>query len=109
MEATHPFDGGTNPAGAVLPVYEYSHDDGCSITGAVVYRGTAIPGLGGAFLFSDYCQGTIRALRASGGQTTEEHTYAEAEAANLVSFAVDNDGEVYVLSLDGPVYRLVAA
>ncbi len=106
MEATHPFEGGANPAGAVLPVYEYSHADGCSVTGGVVYRGTAIPGLGGAFLFTDYCHGTIRALRASGGQTTEEHTYAEATAANAVSFAADNDGEVYVVSLDGPVYRL---
>jgi glucose/arabinose dehydrogenase len=109
MEATHPYEGGTNPAGAVLPVYEYSHADGCSVTGGAVYRGTAIPGLGGAFLFTDYCEGTIRAVRASGGQATEEHTYAEAQAANLVSFAVDNDGEVYVVSLDGPVYRLGAA
>src|SRR5262245_5530068 len=109
MEATHPYEGGTNPPGAVLPVYEYSHADGCSVTGGVVYRGTAIPGLGGAFLFSDYCQGTIRALRASGGQTTEEHTYTEAQATNLVSFGVDNSGEVLVVSLDGPVYRLGAA
>jgi glucose/arabinose dehydrogenase len=109
MEATHPFEGGTNPPGAVPPVYEYSHTDGCSVTGGVVYRGAAIPGLGGAFLFTDYCHGTIRALRASGGETTEEHTYAETTADNLVSFGVDNDGEVYVVSLDGPVYRLGAA
>jgi glucose/arabinose dehydrogenase len=109
MEATHPYKGGTNPPGAVLPVYEYSHDDGCSVTGGIVYRGTAIPGLGGAFLFSDYCQGTIRALRTSGDQTTEEHTYTEARATNVVSFGVDNNGEVYVVSLDGPVYRLGAA
>jgi glucose/arabinose dehydrogenase len=109
MEATHPFEGGTNPPGAVPPVYEYSHSDGCSVTGGVVYRGAAIPGLDGAFLFTDYCHGTIRALRASGGETTEEHTYAETTAANVVSFGVDNDGEVYVVSLDGPVYRLAAA
>jgi glucose/arabinose dehydrogenase len=109
MEATHPYEGGTNPANAVAPVYEYSHSDGCSITGGVVYRGTAIPGLGGAFLFTDYCHGTIRAVRASGGQTTEERTFAETTGTDLVSFGVDNDGEVYVVSIDGPVYRLAAA
>ena len=108
MEATHPFEGGSNPDGGVLPVFEYSHDEGCSVTGGVVYRGSAIPGLGGAYLFGDYCQGDVRALRVRDGQVTEERTF-DAHVDQLVSFAEDADGEVYALSLLGGIYRFDAA
>jgi glucose/arabinose dehydrogenase len=108
MEATHPFDGGSNPEGGVLPVFEYSHDEGCSVVGGVVYRGSAIAGLGGAYLFGDYCQGDVRALRVRDGQVTEERTF-DAHVDQLVSFAEDADGEVYALSLLGGIFRLDAA
>ena len=67
MEGTHGYDGGSNPDGGVLPVFEYDHGEGCSITGGVVYRGTGVPGLAGAYLFTDFCEGTIRAVRVTGG------------------------------------------
>ena len=108
MEATHPFEGGSNPDGGVLPVFEYSHSEGCSVTGGVVYRGSAIAGLEGAYLFGDYCQGDLRALRVRNGQVIEERTF-DAHVDRLVSFAEDADGEVYVLSLQGGIYRLDAA
>ena len=108
VEATHPFEGGSNPDGGVLPVFEYSHDEGCSVTGGVVYRGAAIPGLGGAYLFSDYCQGDVRGLRVRDGQVTEERTF-DAHVDQLVSFSEDAAGEVYALSLLGGIYRLDAA
>jgi glucose/arabinose dehydrogenase len=107
MEATHPYEGGSNPDGGVLPVFEYSHDEGCSVTGGVIYRGSAIPGLEGAYLFSDYCQGDVRALRVRDGQVTEERTF-DAHVDQLVAFAEDADGEVYALSLLGGIYRLDA-
>jgi glucose/arabinose dehydrogenase len=108
MEGAHPYEGGSNPEGAVLPVFEYSHDEGCSVTGGVVYRGAAIAGLGGAYLFGDYCQGDLRALRVRDGELAEERTF-DAHVDDLVSFAEDADGEVYVLSLAGGIYRLDAA
>jgi glucose/arabinose dehydrogenase len=108
MEGTHPYEGGSNPEGAVLPVFEYSHDEGCSVTGGVVYRGSAISGLGGAYLFGDYCEGDLRALRVQDGEVTEERTF-DAHVDELVSFTEDGDGEVYVLSLGGGIYRLDAA
>jgi glucose/arabinose dehydrogenase len=108
VEATHSFEGGSNPDGGVLPVFEYSHDEGCSVTGGVVYRGSAIPGLGGAYLFGDYCQGDLRGLRVRDGQVTEERTF-DAHVDQLVSFAEDAAGEVYALSLLGGIYRLDAA
>ena len=108
MEATHSYQGGSNPQGGVLPVFEYSHDEGCAITGGVVYRGSAIPGLGGAYLFGDYCQGDVRALRVRDGEVSEERTF-DAHVDQVVSFAEDADGEVYALSLQGGIYRLDAA
>jgi glucose/arabinose dehydrogenase len=109
MEGAHPYDGGTNPEGGVLPLFEFDHSDGgCAITGGVVYRGEAIPELSGAYLFSDYCDGRIRAVRAADGAVVEEHTF-DAEGTELVSFGEDARGEVYVLSLDGTIYRLDAA
>jgi hypothetical protein len=107
MEGTHEFEGG-NPDGGVLPVFEYSHDEGCSVTGGVVYRGTAVAGLGGAYLFGDYCAGQLRALRVEGGEVADEHVY-DATVHDLVSFAEDADGEVYVLSLGGDIFRIDAA
>ena len=106
MEGAHPYEGGSNPDGGVLPVFEYDREDGgCSVTGGVVYRGAAIPALDGAYLFTDYCDGRLRAIRAEGGQTVDETTF-DAEGANLISFGTDSSGEVYVLSLDGGIYRL---
>jgi glucose/arabinose dehydrogenase len=107
MEGAHPFEGGSNPDGAVLPVFEYDRSEGgCSVTGGVVYRGSAIPDLVGAYLFTDYCDGRLRAIRAAGGQTVDERTFDDVSGNSLVSFGTDGAGEVYVLSLDGAVYRL---
>ncbi|HET6950137.1 MAG TPA: PQQ-dependent sugar dehydrogenase [Acidimicrobiales bacterium] len=105
MEGSHPYEGGSAPAGAVAPVFEYSHDEGCSITGGVVYRGDHVPGLAGAYLFTDYCTSRIRAVRARDGQVTEQRVF-DAEASELVSFAEGNEGELYVLSLSGEIYRI---
>jgi glucose/arabinose dehydrogenase len=105
MEGTHGFEGGSNPDGGVLPVFEYDHGEGCSITGGVVYRGTGVPGLAGAYLFTDYCEGTIRAVRVADGTLADERVFG-AEGTGLVSFGEDEAGEVYVLSLNGPIYRI---
>jgi glucose/arabinose dehydrogenase len=109
MEGAHPYEGGSNPEGAVLPLFEYDHGEGgCSITGGYVYRGTAIPELTGAYVFTDYCDGRIRGLRAVDGAVTEEEVFA-IEGTDLVSFGEDAEGELYVLSLDGTISRIEAA
>ena len=109
MEATHPYEG-DEPDDDVLPVYEYSHDEGaCSVTGGVVYRGSAIAGLDGAYLFSDYCQGVLRGIRVADGEVADERVFDDASAGEIVSFGVDASGEVYVVSLDGTISRIDAA
>ena len=110
MEGSHPYNDGTEPDGAVLPVYEYAHGDeegGCSITGGAVYRGTEVDGLAGAYVFADYCTGIVRAVRvADDGQVTDERSFDDANQGEIVSFNQDNDGEIYVVSLQGPIFRL---
>jgi len=105
MEGTHSFEGGTNPDGVILPIFDYSHDEGCSISGGVVYSGTSVPGLSGAFLFTDFCNGTLRAVRARDGALSEQRVFS-AKGTDLVSFGEDNDANAYVLSLDGGIYRI---
>jgi glucose/arabinose dehydrogenase len=108
FEGDRPFElTGDPPAGLVEPVFTYTRDDGgCSVTGGVVYRGSAIPELDGSYLFGDFCDPRIRALRPAG-----EGAYAPVdlgvEVPALVSFGTDASGEVYVLGLDGSVARLV--
>jgi glucose/arabinose dehydrogenase len=90
----HPVEGSA-PVG---PIFEYSHDDGCSIIGGYVYRGAKIPGLVGDYVFTDFCAGTIWALGASGSVRS---LHASIDAPS--SFAQGPDGELYVLSLEGEV------
>ena len=105
LEGTHTYDGPA-PEGAVPPVYEYSHDDGCSITGGPVYRGSQIPELDGAYLFGDFCRPTVRAIRVDGTDTTEARTF-DVDAGPVISFGVEASGEVLVLSQEGTVSRIV--
>lgn len=105
FEGTHAYRGDGDPAGTVLPVFEYGHDEGCSITGGVVYRGGAVEALTGAYLFSDYCTGTVRALRVRDGRAVDEQTLTEP-LGQVASFGVDGGGDVYVVTLDGLIIRL---
>jgi glucose/arabinose dehydrogenase len=95
------------PANATPPAYEYGHRSGrCSITGGYVYRGKAIPALTGWYVFGDYCLGTISALRveASGPRV---YVLSDMGVVGLSSFGEDQQGELYVTSLPGGVYKLV--
>lgn len=98
------------PDSPVPPVFDMSHsDDWCSVTGGVVYRGKAIPDLVGSYLFGDYCKEGLHGLTLdSAGKATGERDLG-ADISQLVSINEDNTGEVYLLSLDGGVYRLEAA
>jgi hypothetical protein len=72
-----------------------------------VYRGSAIPGLRGAYLFGDLYNPAIRMLVPAGDRY--RHRTLGVSVENLSSFGEDLAGELYLLSLSGPVYRLVPA
>ncbi len=108
-EGRHCFDPATgcDPSGVTMPLAEYGHDQGCAIVGGVVYRGSAIPALRGAYLFGDYCSGTLWAIDASGGQQSPVRLLSTGLA--ISSIGTDDQGEVYLTDLGGgTVQRLVA-
>ena len=81
------------------PVIEYGHREGKSVTGGYVYRGTRVPGLYGAYLYADYESGVVWAWK--GGEIRRI-----ARGTEIASFGEDRDGEVYLCSFDGQIYRL---
>ncbi|MBS3940336.1 MAG: PQQ-dependent sugar dehydrogenase [Actinobacteria bacterium] len=110
MEGSRCFEASTcDQSGLTLPVYEYGHDQGCSITGGFVYRGDDIPGLTGHYVFGDYCRGWVRSLHYDGDGADHVTTHDGVGAiGNVYSFGTDGAGELYVLTPQG-VFRLVAA
>ena len=96
---------GCDTAGTVPPVATYGHVEGnCSVTGGVVYRGAAVPSVAGAYLFGDFCSGRIWALVAD---LDSEPVLVATSERRIMSFGVDVDGEVYVLTFNGPILRIV--
>ncbi|MFD9865608.1 PQQ-dependent sugar dehydrogenase [Streptomyces niveus] len=109
MEGTHPFRGGTEPANHTRPVFEYDRNGlGCAVTGGYVYRGQAIPALRGQYLYSDYCDGTVRTLKLKYGKVTGQSDLGVTNG-EVISFVQDGAGELYVLAIGGSVSRIDAA
>ena len=94
--------------GLTLPVHAYDHDTGCSITGGYVYRGAALPALQGRYFFGDFCTGALMSLRYAKGQASDITT-TPGSLGTLTSFGQDSTGEIYILTAEGTVSRLIAA
>ncbi|MEO6398916.1 MAG: PQQ-dependent sugar dehydrogenase [Tepidiformaceae bacterium] len=110
MEGTHCFQpsSGCGQAGLVMPVSDYSHDEGCSVTGGYVYRGAKEPKLQGAYFFTDYCGGVIWALTRDSAGRWKRETVLNSKL-RISSFGEDHAGEVYAVSQgDGTIYLLRA-
>ena len=107
LEGTRPFAGEPPPA-AVAPVYEYTHAEGASVTGGFVYRGERIPTLQGAYVFGDLVTARLWALAVDGqGEVVGRVDLGVGvPPGTLVSFAEDGAGELYAVSIAGPVLRL---
>lgn len=91
----------------VWPVTVYGHDQGCSVTGGLVYRGHSVPGMRGRYLYGDYCSGRIWSLRMVGGRAVQIRR-ERLEVPLLSSFGQDAEGELYLVSQRGGVYRLAS-
>jgi glucose/arabinose dehydrogenase len=94
-------------SGLTLPVFTYTHDSGCSVTGGFVYRGKASPSLDGVYLFSDYCSGLLWGL----GKNSDGAWVASKPVdtgLSVSSFGEDANGELYVTDLNGGVYKVNA-
>jgi glucose/arabinose dehydrogenase len=90
--------------GLTIPVWEYSHSEGLSITGGYVYRGNQVPELHGKYIYADYVSGKVWALTHNNtGQTI--NSLLINSSLNIASFGVDQDNELYICSFDGKIYR----
>ena len=115
MEAADCFNPATNcnDGSLTLPVWSYDHNFGCSISGGYVYRGTALPGLVGQYLFADFCSTRIWSIgwTPTGGidNYTEwtDHLTPPGGYRGISAFGEDGHGELYVLDLfAGIAYRI---
>lgn len=95
-----------NRTGLTLPVLDYRHTDGCSVTGGYVYRGTKVPELAGRYFYSDYCSGWLRSFRITNGAVTSEREWPVPKLAAVTSFGEDSAGELYITVAGGTIYRL---
>lgn len=94
--------------GLTLPVLEYGHGEGCSVTGGYVYRGSAIPALRGHYFYADYCAGWVRSFRLEGGEAVDQAGWPTLRPGGAIpSFGEDAAGELYLLTADGRVLRIV--
>lgn len=107
-EGTHRYgDDSVVPKNPAMPVIEYGREEGTSVTGGFVYRGQAIPGLEGWYVWGDFGSGRIWGARAEANPDPVE--LFDTDLA-ISSFGVDEDGELYVVDYArGAVYALVAA
>jgi glucose/arabinose dehydrogenase len=99
---------GCDTSGLTLPVLDYG--SGCSVIAGPVYRGCRMPGYQGTFFYGDFCEGFIRSFRLAGSAATEQRDWTGQLGGgvdNLSAFGVDADGEMYMLDLDGDVFKVV--
>ena len=100
-------DPNCNNVGLIDPVTEYDHTQGFSITGGFVYRGTAIPGLVGSFLYGDFVTGRIWGV-FDDGQGGEDGVELLDTSIGISSFGQANDGELYVIDYNaGTLHQIV--
>jgi glucose/arabinose dehydrogenase len=101
--------GTPNPGGTVKPIFAYSHDRGggsCSIIGGYVVADRSLRGLYGRYVYADLCEGKLRSLVPHLTRASDDRKLG-LSVASPSSFGEDDRHHLYVVSLEGPVYRLV--
>ena len=106
-EGSHPFylSRKLGPQPLTKPTLEHHHSEARSLTGGVVYRGTKLPGLRGAYIYGDYSTGKIWGARHDGKQVTWHQELTDTPYA-ITGFGLDAQGELLVLDHVGGIYRL---
>ena len=113
-EGNEPYNlSGCPEEGLTFPVSTYSHyssgDFKCSITGGYVYRGNQISGLNGVYFFADYCSGEIGLLSKNESDEWDMSLAFPNINGSWVSFGEDINGELYIASINGGVYKIIDA
>lgn len=105
-EGSHPYRG-SPPLDAefVMPVVEYSHDLGNSITGGHVYRGSDLPVWQGVYLYGDFSSGRVWGLLHLPDGNWQNALMYDTNA-NISSFGLDERGEIYLVDYQGNILAL---
>ena len=107
MEGKHCFEPSSdcNTSGLKLPIWEYGRDQGISVTGGFVYRGSTLTELKGRYIYADFGSGRIWALDYS-NMSNPVNTEIHHADFNISAFGVDQNNELYICSFDDKIYRL---
>ncbi len=108
LEGAHCFDpANCDPGGlgTVLPVAEYDHSQGCSVTGGYVYRGERFPALTGIYFYGDWCSGIIWGLRREADGSWSQAGLQQS-GLKISSFGQDEAGELYVVNHEGDIFQI---
>jgi glucose/arabinose dehydrogenase len=92
----------------VWPAAQYTHDDGCSVTGGYVYQGTELPRLQGRYLYGDFCSGVLWSLKAAPEGRATDVRRQRAGVPQLTHIGPDADGEPLLASAAGAIYKAVS-
>ncbi len=92
----------------VWPVAQYTHDDGCSVTGGYVYQGTRLPRLAGRYLYGDFCSGVLWSLKGAPEGRAADVRRERAAVPQLSHIGPDAEGEPLFASAAGAIYRAVS-
>jgi glucose/arabinose dehydrogenase len=91
----------------VWPVAAYTHADGCSITGGLVYQGVDLPSLSGRYVYGDFCSATLWSLRGTPEGRAGDVRRERAKVPQLTHIGTDGDSELVFASAAGSLYRAV--
>ena len=102
-EGSQPFNTANCPPQSELtfPIAEYTHSNGCSISGGYVYRGSVYSDIEGYYFFADYCSGLIGTVD-SNGNLIDHGDFS----GNWVSFGEDINKELYIIDIGGSIYKI---
>ena len=95
---------GCDTIGLTMPIWEYDHGEGQSITGGYVYRGNQIPEIYGKYIYADYVSGKIWSISYDGVNPAVNNLIVDTNLL-IASFGVDQNNELYICSFDGKIYK----
>ncbi len=105
MEGFHCFTASCNPEQFTLPIFEYDHTLGCSISGGYIYRGQQFPSLYGNYFVADFCSGTVWGLFQQPDGAWQSAVIHES-GLPINSFGEDVNGELYVVARTGQILQI---
>jgi glucose/arabinose dehydrogenase len=106
MEGAHCYNAAScDTTGLTLPVAEYDHSLGCSVTGGMVYRGQDFPSMFGIYFYADYCSGRIWGLQHDGAAW--QSILLDDTSYDISTFGDDEAGNLYLTDyFAGDIYMI---